>query len=86
MTCGTSWPQVVVAVGAGHAFKFAGLIGKILSQLAVNGRTDYDIDRSAPTGRRSGAAPAPSRPAAEPETRTHRSPALSTAGSYGHVQ
>jgi len=38
------FPQVLVAVGAGHAFKFAGLIGKILSQLAVGGRTDYDID------------------------------------------
>jgi len=38
------FPQVLVAVGAGHAFKFAGLIGKILSQRAVGGRTDYDID------------------------------------------
>lgn len=37
-------PQIAVAIGAGHAFKFAGLIGKILSQLAVDGRSEYPID------------------------------------------
>lgn len=37
-------PQIAVAIGAGHAFKFAGLIGRILSQLALAGRSDYPID------------------------------------------
>lgn len=36
-------PNVSLAIGAGHAFKFAGLIGKILSELALDGHTDYDI-------------------------------------------
>lgn len=34
----------VVAIGAGHAFKFASLIGKILSELALEGSTTSDID------------------------------------------
>ncbi|NJN99897.1 MAG: N-methyl-L-tryptophan oxidase [Anaerolineales bacterium] len=34
----------VVAIGAGHAFKFASLIGKILSELATNGSTASNID------------------------------------------
>lgn len=36
-------PNVIVAVGAGHAFKFASVIGRILSQLATQGTTDQDI-------------------------------------------
>ncbi len=36
-------PNVAIAVGAGHAFKFASLLGKILSQLAVAGKSDYDL-------------------------------------------
>ncbi len=36
-------PNVSVAVGAGHAYKFASLIGKILSELALDGQTAYDI-------------------------------------------
>ena len=36
-------PNVSVAIGAGHAFKFASLIGRILSELAIDGRTAYDI-------------------------------------------
>ena len=36
-------PQVSVFVGAGHAYKFASLFGKILSELAIDGRTAYDI-------------------------------------------
>lgn len=38
------YPQIAVAVGAGHAFKFASLIGRILSQLATDGRTTYPIE------------------------------------------
>jgi len=36
-------PQIALAIGAGHAFKFASLIGQILSQLAVNGASEYPI-------------------------------------------
>jgi sarcosine oxidase len=36
-------PRITVAVDAGHAFKFATLIGRILSELALDGRTDSPI-------------------------------------------
>jgi sarcosine oxidase len=36
--------QIAVAIGAGHAFKFAGLIGRILSELAIEGETAFPID------------------------------------------
>jgi sarcosine oxidase len=37
-------PQISVAIGAGHAFKFASLIGRILSDLAVDGVTPFSIE------------------------------------------
>ncbi|KAK7477452.1 hypothetical protein BaRGS_00031276 [Batillaria attramentaria] len=37
------YSDVIVCNGAGHAYKFASLLGKILSELAVDGRTRYDI-------------------------------------------
>lgn len=36
-------PQIAIAIGAGHAFKFASLIGRILADLAIDGATDYPI-------------------------------------------
>jgi sarcosine oxidase len=36
-------PRITVVVDAGHAFKFATLIGRILSELALDGRTGYPI-------------------------------------------
>jgi monomeric sarcosine oxidase len=36
-------PNIALFVGAGHAAKFAGLIGHILADLATEGRTDYPI-------------------------------------------
>ncbi len=36
-------PRITVAADAGHAFKFATLFGKILSQLALDGATEYPI-------------------------------------------
>jgi sarcosine oxidase len=36
-------PRIVMALGAGHAFKFATLIGRILRDLAVRGETSYPI-------------------------------------------
>ncbi|MEO6835647.1 MAG: N-methyl-L-tryptophan oxidase [Candidatus Tumulicola sp.] len=43
-------PNVSVAIGAGHAFKFASAIGRILSELALDGMTtsgisDFAVDR-----------------------------------------
>jgi len=37
-------PQILVCSGAGHAYKFASLLGKIFSELAIDGRTDYLIE------------------------------------------
>jgi len=36
-------PNVFAAVGAGHAFKFASLFGKVLAELALDGQTASDI-------------------------------------------
>ncbi len=36
-------PNVLLALGAAHAFKFASLFGKILSELAIHGETPCDI-------------------------------------------
>lgn len=36
-------PNVSLAIGAGHSYKFAALIGKILCELALDGETGYDI-------------------------------------------
>lgn len=37
-------PNIVVGFGAGHAAKFSGLIGEILSDLVVRGATEYPIE------------------------------------------
>jgi sarcosine oxidase len=37
-------PHISIAVGAGHGFKFASLLGRILSDLATNGKTVFPID------------------------------------------
>lgn len=37
-------PQVSVAIGAGHAFKFASLIGQVLAELALHGKSTHPID------------------------------------------
>jgi sarcosine oxidase len=34
---------IAVAIGAGHAFKFASVIGRILSELAFEARTPTDL-------------------------------------------
>jgi len=36
-------PDVCIAIGAGHAFKFASVIGRILSELSLDGRTPSDL-------------------------------------------
>lgn len=35
--------NVIICNGAGHAFKWSALLGKILSEMAIDGRTQYDI-------------------------------------------
>jgi sarcosine oxidase len=37
-------PSVTVAIGGGHGFKFASLIGRILSELALDGHTERNIE------------------------------------------
>jgi sarcosine oxidase len=37
-------PRISVFVGAGHGFKFASLVGKILGELALYGKTEYPIE------------------------------------------
>jgi sarcosine oxidase len=41
-------PQISVFNGAGHGFKFASLVGRILSDLAVRGETRYPIEAFRP--------------------------------------
>jgi glycine/D-amino acid oxidase-like deaminating enzyme len=43
-------PQVALAAGfSGHGFKFASLIGEVLADLALDGRTSHPIGFLAPT-------------------------------------
>jgi sarcosine oxidase len=37
-------PRVAVCIGAGHAAKFASLLGRILSELAIDGATAFPIE------------------------------------------
>jgi sarcosine oxidase len=37
-------PNVLVALGAAHGFKFSSLFGRILTDLAIDGETKYDIE------------------------------------------
>jgi sarcosine oxidase len=38
------YPQILVCSGAAHGFKFASLFGKMLSEMAIDGQTDYPIE------------------------------------------
>jgi sarcosine oxidase len=38
------YPNVAVGIGGGHGYKFASLIGRILSELAIDGRTPHNIE------------------------------------------
>jgi glycine/D-amino acid oxidase-like deaminating enzyme len=38
-----AFPNVSIAVGGGHGFKFASVIGRILSDLALDGHTASDL-------------------------------------------
>jgi sarcosine oxidase len=37
-------PQILVCVGAGHAYKFAALLGRLLSELALDGRASLPVE------------------------------------------
>jgi sarcosine oxidase len=36
-------PEITVAIGGGHGFKFASLVGRILADLAIDGRSPRDL-------------------------------------------
>ncbi len=40
-------PNILVADGAGHGFKFASLIGKLMTDLALEGKTPHDLSEFA---------------------------------------
>ncbi|KAJ5167391.1 uncharacterized protein N7482_006172 [Penicillium canariense] len=40
-----SHPNIIVGLGAAHAFKFAPAFGRVLAELAVDGRTNEDISK-----------------------------------------
>jgi sarcosine oxidase len=37
-------PEALIAIGGGHGFKFASLIGRILSELAIEGETRHNLE------------------------------------------
>jgi sarcosine oxidase len=37
-------PEALIAIGGGHGFKFASLIGRILSELAIDGTTRHNLE------------------------------------------
>jgi sarcosine oxidase len=37
-------PEALMAIGGGHGFKFASLIGQILSELAIDGETPHNLE------------------------------------------
>lgn len=40
-----NYPDVILALGAAHAFKFAPAIGRVVAELAIDGKTKEDITR-----------------------------------------
>jgi sarcosine oxidase len=54
--------RVLVCAGAGHAGKFAGLLGRVLSELALDGESRFPVSAFSATRRAlSGAAAVPGR-------------------------
>lgn len=41
------YPDNILALGNGHAFKFAPAIGRVVAELAIDGETSDDISKSA---------------------------------------
>ncbi|CAG9981272.1 unnamed protein product [Clonostachys byssicola] len=39
------YPNVLVALGAGHGFKFAPVVGRVMAELAIDGKTTEDLSR-----------------------------------------
>lgn len=40
-----SYPDILVALGAGHGFKFGPVVGRVMAELAINGRTTEDLSK-----------------------------------------
>ncbi|ETS75933.1 hypothetical protein PFICI_12877 [Pestalotiopsis fici W106-1] len=38
-------PEIFVALGAGHGFKFAPVIGRVMAELAIDGKTTEDLSK-----------------------------------------
>lgn len=38
-------PDIILALGNGHAFKFAPAIGRVVAELAIDGQTSDDISK-----------------------------------------
>jgi sarcosine oxidase len=36
-------PNAIVAIGGGHGFKFASLMGRILADLAIDGTSEHNL-------------------------------------------
>jgi sarcosine oxidase len=43
----SNYPQVAIGLGAAHGFKFASIIGRVLSDLAIDGRSDLSVPKFA---------------------------------------
>lgn len=39
------YPDIIIALGNGHAFKFAPVIGRVVAELAIDGETSDDISK-----------------------------------------
>lgn len=39
------YPDILIALGAGHGFKFAPVIGRVMAELAIEGRTTEDLSK-----------------------------------------
>lgn len=39
------YPDIILALGNGHAFKFASAIGRVMAELAIDGETGDDISK-----------------------------------------
>ncbi|KAL6405911.1 sarcosine oxidase [Ilyonectria robusta] len=40
-----NYPDIIIALGAGHGFKFAPVIGRVMAELAIDGRTTEDLSK-----------------------------------------
>lgn len=73
-------PDILVALGAGHAFKFTPAIGRVLAELALHGETSDDISTFAPGSAAQPSGGIDSRPAEDTDKDTAGDGDRNTAG------